>query len=102
MFLIVFFSIRDKLSFVIDWMPHLSSNTRSTSSYPSIFSELLWIARFTLRTNDFIPGASDLWKKGGNRAKLTKELKKAFHSYPTVQKSGKTDGKVNTSIMKNT
>ena len=44
-----------------------------------MFSELLRIARCSLRTNDFILRDSDLFSKmiaqGGNRAALPKQLK---------------------------
>ena len=87
-------------------MPLLSSNIPSIISDGSIFSELLRIARCTLIINDFIPRASDLFSRtiaqGGNRATLNKELKIAFHCYPTVfQKIGKTHEEINTSIIKN-
>ena len=88
-------------------MPHLTSNMSSTIFYGSVFSELLRIARCTLIINDFIPRASDLFSRmiaqDGNRATLTKQLKKVFHHYPTVfQKFGKTHEEINISIMKNT
>ena len=58
-------------------MALLSSNIPSTISSGSIFSELLRIARCSLRTDDFIPRDSDLFSKmiaqGGNRAKKTTE-----------------------------
>ena len=84
----------------------LSSNIPSTISSGSIFSELLWIARCSLITDDFIPRDSDLYSKmiaqDENRAALPKQLKKTFHRYPNVfQKSGVTDEKINISIMKN-
>ena len=84
----------------------LSSNIPSTISSGSIFSELLWIARCSLITDDFIPRDSDLYSKmiaqDENRAALPKQLKKTFHRYPNVfQKSGITDEKINISIMKN-
>ena len=87
-------------------MPHLSSNIPSTISSGSIFSELLRMARCSLRTKDFIPRASDLFSRmivqDGNRATLTKQLKKAFHRYPNVfQKFVKTHEEINISIMKN-
>ena len=54
-------------------MALLSSNIPSTISSGSIFSELLRIARCSLRTDDSIPRDSDLFSKmiaqGGNRAK---------------------------------
>ena len=87
-------------------MAVLSSNIPSIISSGSIFSELLRIARCSLRTNDFILRDSDFFSKmiaqGGNRAALPKQLKKNFHRYPNVfQKSGKTDEKININIMKN-
>ena len=87
-------------------MPHLSSNIPSTISSGSIFPELLWTARFSLRTDDFIPRDSDLFSKmiaqSGNRTALLKQLKKTFHRYPNVfQKSGIADKEINISIMKN-
>ena len=44
-------------------MPHMSSNIPSTIFYGFIFSELLRKARCTLRINDFIPTASDLFSR---------------------------------------
>ena len=53
-------------------MPHFSSNIPSTTFYGSVFSEFLRIATCTLKINDFIPRASDLFLRmiaqGGNRA----------------------------------
>ena len=87
-------------------MAVLSSNIPSIISSESIFSELLRIARCSLRTNDFILRDSDLFSKmiaqGGNMAALPKQLKENFHRYPNgFQKSGITDEKINISIMKN-
>ena len=84
----------------------LSGNIPSTISSGSIFSELLRIARCSLRTDDVIPRDSDFFSKmiaqGGNWAALPKQLKKTFHRYPNVyQKSGITDEKENISIKKN-
>ena len=87
-------------------MALLSSNIPSTISSGSIFSELLGIARCCRRTDDAIPRDSDLFSKviaqDGNRAALSKQLKKTFHLYPNViQKSGITDEKGNIRIMRN-
>ena len=87
-------------------MALLSSSIPSTISSGSTFSELLRIARCSLRIDDFIPRDSDLFSKmiaqGGNRAALPKQLKENFHRYPNgFQKSGITDEKINISIMKN-
>ena len=86
-------------------MPHLSSNIPSTISSGSIFSELLRMAKYSLRTKNFIPRASDLFSRmivqNVNRATLTKRLKTTFHRYPNVfQKFGKTHEEINISIMK--
>ena len=77
-------------------MPHMSSNLPSTIFYGSIFLEALCIARCTLRINDFIPRASDLFSRmmaqGWNRA----TIKKAFQSYSTAfQKFRKTNEEAN-------
>ena len=87
-------------------MPHLSSNIPSTISSGSIFSELLRMTRCSLKTENFIPRASDLLSRmivqDGNRATLTKQLKTAFHRYPNIfQKFGKTHEEINISITKN-
>ena len=67
-------------------MLQLSSSIPSTIFYGSIFSEHLRIARCTLRINNFILKASDLFSKmitqGGNRATLTKQPKRAIHCLP--------------------
>ena len=65
-------------------MPHFSSNIPSTILYGSIFSELLRLISCTIRINDFIPKASDLFSRmitqGGSRTTLIKQLKKGFSS----------------------
>ena len=73
---VVLYNIFDKrdilFSFLIVRMPHFSSNIPSTTFYGSVFSEFLRIATCTLKINDFIPRASDLFLRmiaqGGNRA----------------------------------
>lgn len=54
-------------------MLHMSSNIPLTIFHGSIFSELFYIARSNLRTNDFILRTSDLFSKmvpqGGSRPK---------------------------------
>ena len=84
-------------------MPHLSSNISSTIFSGSIFSELLWIARCPLRTYDFIPWASDLLSRmipeSGNRAAITKQLKRTFLYYQNVfQNVGITHEEINIRI----
>ena len=100
------FDKRDKCSLFIVRIPHLSSNIPSTISSGSIFSELLRIARFPLRTYDFIRWASDFLSRmiasGGNRAALTKQLRKTFLRYQSIfQKFGITHGKTIIRIMRN-
>ena len=74
---------KDQYPFFILRMSHLSSNIPSLIFYGSIFLELLRVARYTRRTNDFIPRTYDLFigmiAQGGNRATLTKQLKNAFY-----------------------
>ena len=77
-------------------MALFSSNMPSAVSSGSIFSELLPIARCSLRTDDFIPRYSNLFSKiiaqGGKRGALPKQLKNTFHLYRYVfQKSGVSD-----------
>ena len=83
-------------------MLHMSSNIPSTFFNGSISSELLRIARYTLRINDFILRASDLLSRmmaqGGNRLTLPEILKTTFHCY---QKFTKFHEEINISIMKN-
>ena len=86
-------------------MPHLSSNISSTIFSGSMFSELLGMAKCSLRTKNFIPRSSDFFSRmivqDGNRATLTKQVKTAFHRYPNFfQKFGKTHEEINISIMK--
>ena len=100
------FDKRDKFSLFIVRMPHLSSNIPSTISSGSMFSELLWIARCPLRTYGFIPWASNLLSRmiawSGNRAALTKQLKKAFLRCQNVfQKFGITHEEINIRIIRN-
>ena len=63
-------------------------NIPFTIFFGPVFSELPRIERYTLRLNNFIPRACNLLSRmaalGGNRATLTKQLKKTFHCYPTV------------------
>ena len=69
-------------------MPRVPGNIPTTIFYRSLYLEPLDIARCTFRIKDFIARASDLFSKmvaqGESRAKLTKELKRTCHRYPTV------------------
>ena len=68
------FDKRDKFSFFIVRMPHLSSNIHSSVFYGLFYSELLQIARCKLLFSDFTPKVSGLYKRmvfqGGNTKQL--------------------------------
>ena len=94
-FIYKLFDKRDKFPFFIVRMPHLQSNIPSSIFYGSIFSEFLRIARCTLRFQDFIPRASELYKRmisqGGINSNIKKQIRKGFQRYPTIfEKYGKT------------
>ena len=59
------FDKRDKFPFFIVRMPQFESNIPSKIFYDSIFSELLRIARCTLKLEHFLPRTSELylWQK---------------------------------------
>ena len=82
------FDKRDTFPFFIVRMPHFSSNIPSSIFYASAFSEFLRIARCTLRLNDFIPRASELFSRmilqGGHKASLSKQIRKGFNRYPEL------------------
>ena len=101
------FDKRDKFPFFIVRMLHLSSNTPTAIFYGSIFSELLRIAKCTLTIKNFILKVAESFSRmtvqSGNRAILTKQLKKVFYRYSNCfQKFGKIHQEIYTSIMKNT
>ena len=76
----------------------MSSNLPSIISYESIFSEFLCITRCTLRINDLVPRASDLFSRMTTQSWNWATLQKAFQSYPTAfQKIRKTKKKINNS-----
>ena len=88
-------------------MSHFSSNIPSSIFYGTIFSKNFRIASCTLIISDFLPRASGLFSrmrvKSGNRAALTKKLKKAFQRYPNAfQKFCKTREEIKISGVKNT
>ena len=82
------FDKRDKFPFFIVRMPHLCSNIPSSVFYGATFSELLRIARCTLRLCDFAPRASELYTRmksqGATDNMLQKQIIKAFNRYPDV------------------
>ena len=87
-------------------MPYFSRNIPFRIFYGSIFLELFRIVSCTLTNNDFLPTTCDLFSgmiaKGGNKAALTKKLKKAIQRSPIFsQKFGKTSEEKNVSIVKN-
>ena len=61
-------------------MPHMRSNIPFTNFCGFVISVFLFIAKCTLRTNVFLSRASNLFSKmivkDGNRAILTKRIKK--------------------------
>ena len=80
----------------------MSNNISSTFFNGPKFSELLRIARCLLRTNDFIPRASDLFQERCHKVKIDQHCLKnknaTFHRY---QKLVKTLQEISISIMKN-
>ncbi len=72
---------RDTFPFSIIRMPHLDSNIPSQIFYGSILSEFLRIARCTLRIEDFLIRAKELYSRmtnqGGNRHCICKQIRKA-------------------------
>ena len=81
-FIYKLFDKRDKFPFFIVRMPQLSSNIPSTIFYGSVMSEFLRIARCTLRVEDFIPRAAELYHRmlnqGGRQSTILKQISKAF------------------------
>ena len=89
------FDKRDKFPFFIVRMPHLQSNIPATIFYGSVFSEFLRIARCTLKLEDFLPRAVQLYSRmisqGANETSIHKQILKGFQRYPDIfKKYGKT------------
>ena len=90
------FDKRDAFPFFIVRMPNLSSNIPSFIFYGSIFSEILRIARCTLRFSDFEPRVFELIERmknqGANIQFIIKQFRKALIRYPdTFTKFGKSE-----------
>ena len=85
-FVFKLFDKRDNFPFFIVRMPDLSGNIPSHVFYGSVMSEFLRIARSTLLYLDFIPVASNLFKRmlnqGGSETKLLQQINKAISRHP--------------------
>ena len=79
------FDKRDNFPFHIVRMPDLRGNIPQHVFYGAIMSEFLRIARATLRFEDFLPKASNTFKRmvaqGGSEKKVPCQIRKA-----TIQK----------------
>ena len=84
------FDKRGKFPFFIVRMPHFQRNIPSTTSYGSIFSEFLCVAKCTLKPEQFLPRASELYSsmlsQGANQNCINKQILKGFQRYPDVLK----------------
>ena len=82
------FDKRDQFPFHVVRMPHECSNMPSTIFYSSIYSEFLRIARCTLLYEDFVPRASELFRRmihqGGKSSLIRKQIKKLIVRYPLL------------------
>ena len=82
------FDKSNKFPFPVIRMPHKSSNIPFSIFYGSIFSEFLRVARCTLLFEDFIPKASELFRRlenqGGKENIILKLIKKGINRYPSV------------------
>ena len=85
------FDKRDAFPFSIVRMPQLESNIPSNIFYGSIMSEFLRIARCTLKFEDFIPRASELYHRmlnqGGKESNILKQIKNAYNRHKTAFKN---------------
>ena len=76
---------RDNFPFEIVRMPDLSGNIPSHVFYGSIMSEILRIARATLRYNDFLPRVKKLFDRmlnqGANKINLMKQVTKVTNKH---------------------
>ena len=85
------FDKRDNFPFHIVRMPDLGGNIPQHVFYGAIMSEFLRIARATLRFEDFVPKASNLFKRmvaqGGSNNKVLCQIRKAIIRHPEPFKS---------------
>ena len=89
------FDKRDAFTFPIVRMPFLDSNIPSSIFYGAIFSEILRIARCTLKFEDVVPRLQDLFTRmiaqGAHKEYILKQINKGFQRYPdTFLKFGQT------------
>ena len=82
------FNKRDKFPFFIVRIRHFESNTSSTIFYDFIFAEYVRIATSTLKLEQFLLRASELYSKmflhGANQSCINKLILKNFQRYPDV------------------
>ena len=82
---------RDDYPFFIIRMPDLRGNIPSYIFYGSILSEVVRIARCTLKYIDFVPKISDLFSRMKNQGaymkKLICQMKKAMQRHPLAFES---------------
>ena len=85
-FVFKLFDKRNEFPFFIVRMPDLSENIPSHVFYRSVMSEFLRIARSTLLYQDFLPVASNLFKRmlnqDGSETKLLQQINKAISRHP--------------------
>ena len=89
------FDKRDAFQFPIVRMPFIESNIPSSIFYGAVFSEILRIARCTLRFEDVVPRLQDLFDRmisqGANKSFILRQINKGFQRYPdTFNKFGQT------------
>ena len=93
------FHKRDKFPFFIVRIPHFESNIPSTIFYGSIFSEILRIVTCTLKLEQVVPVASELYStmllQGANQSCINKQIVKGFQrSAEVLKKHGKNYSKI--------
>ena len=88
LFIYKLFDKRDEFPFFIVRMPDLSGNIPDHVFYGSVMSEFLRIARATLLYHDFVPKASNLFRRmlnqNGDHNMLLLQLKKAIANHPNI------------------
>ena len=91
MFVYKLFDKRDSFPFFIVRMPYLDSNIPSFVFYGSFKSEILRIAKNTLRYEDFINSAISfvgrMKNQGGIVSRLRRSISKVFLEHPNAFKS---------------
>ena len=85
-FLYKLFDKRDSFPFDIVRMPDLNANIPSHIFYGSFLAEVLRICRATLRYQDFLPRARDIYRRmvnqGGSTQQLDRQIRKLISRYP--------------------